>query len=74
MTETEILLNTVGKVKEFVFRIVEYPCDCDIQSGTYVIDAKSIMGIFSLNLSKPVRLIIHEDNADLSRISEFIVS
>ncbi len=72
MTETKVILNTVEKVKEFVQLITEYPCDCDISSGTYMIDAKSIMGIFSLDLSKPVKLVIHEDNADLSKISKFL--
>ncbi len=74
MTEVKILLNTVAKVKDFADQITKYPCDCDIVSGNYVIDAKSIMGIFSLDVSRPINLRIHEDNADLSRIQEFIFS
>ncbi len=59
-----ISLNSIDKVKAFVNTINKFDSDFDLISGRYVIDAKSIMGIFSLDLSKPIELAIHaEDNA-----------
>ena len=58
-------LNSIDKVKSFVNDITKFDNDFDLVSGRYVIDAKSIMGIFSLDLSKPIDLSIHaEDNLD----------
>ena len=61
----QISLNSIDKVKSFVNDITKFDYDFDLVSGRYVIDAKSIMGIFSLDLSKPIDLNIHaEDNAE----------
>ena len=75
MTTVQISLNSIDKVKAFVNLISEYDFDFDIISGRYVIDAKSIMGIFSLDLSKPINLSIHSDEPDevLKKIDEYIV-
>ena len=63
MKTVQISLNSIDKVKSFVNAIGQFDCDFDLVSGRYVIDAKSIMGIFSLDLSKPIDLAIHaEDN------------
>ena len=60
-----ISLNSIDKVKSFVNEISRFDYDFDLVSGSYVIDAKSIMGIFSLDLSKPIELNIHaSENAD----------
>ena len=60
-----VSLNSIDKVRDFVNIIAKFDCDFDLISGRYVIDAKSIMGIFSLDLSKPIDLNIHaEDNVD----------
>ena len=65
MKTVKISLNSIDKVKSFVNEITKYDYDFDLVSGRYVIDAKSIMGIFSLDLSKPIDLNIHgEDNAE----------
>ena len=65
MTKYTVLLNSIEKIKNFVNTITRYPYDFDLVSGRYTIDAKSIMGIFSLDLSKPIDLNIHaEGNAD----------
>ena len=65
MKTVQISLNSIDKVKSFVNEITKYDNDFDLVSGRYVIDAKSIMGIFSLDLSKPIDLNIHaEDNAE----------
>ena len=59
----EIKIMTVENVKKFVNIAQKQECDIDIKSGNrYVIDAKSIMGIFSLDLSKPLTLVIHEED------------
>ena len=59
MKTTQILIDSIDKVKAFVGDIAKYSCDFDLISGRYVIDAKSIMGIFSLDISKPIQLDIH---------------
>ena len=65
MKTVQISLNSIDKVKSFVNAITQYEYDFDLISGRYVIDAKSIMGIFSLDLSKPIDLAIHaEANVD----------
>lgn len=65
MTTVKISLNSIDKVKSFVNDVTKFDCDFDLISGRYVIDAKSIMGIFSLDLSKDIDLSIHsEDNVD----------
>jgi len=61
MQSVMISLNSIEKVKQFVNIITRYDGDFDLSSGRYVIDAKSIMGIFSLDLSKPLKLDIHND-------------
>lgn len=65
MKTVQISLNSIDKVKSFVNAITQFELDFDLVSGRYVIDAKSIMGIFSLDLSKPIELVIHaEDHLD----------
>ena len=62
MKTVRISLDSIDKVKAFVSEINKFDSDFDLVSGRYVIDAKSIMGIFSLDLSKPIDLKIHDDN------------
>ena len=65
MYKFTVKINTIDRVKTFVSICNTFDCDIDLGSGRYVIDAKSIMGIFSLDLSKPIDLNIHaEDGAD----------
>ncbi len=72
MKTVRISLNSIDKVKSFVNELVKFSdVDFDLVSGRYVIDAKSIMGIFSLDLSKPIDLNIH---ADASRMDEIMAS
>lgn len=76
MKTVQISLNSIDKVKSFVNTISQYDFDFDLISGRYVIDAKSIMGIFSLDLSKPIDLNIHTDeNIDevLEVLSSYII-
>ena len=65
MKTVNISLNSIDKVKAFVNDVTKFDTDFDLISGRYVIDAKSNMGIFSLDLSKPIELNIHgEDNVE----------
>ncbi len=70
MKTVQISLNSIDKVKSFVNDITKFDYDFDLVSGRYVIDAKSIMGIFSLDLSKPIDLNIHaeEDVAEVMNV------
>ena len=76
MKKMKISLSSIEDVKEFVALTNSYSFDSDLVSGRYAVDAKSIMGIFSLDLSKPIDLNIHsENNIDeiLAKLDEFIV-
>lgn len=61
MKTVKISLNSIDKVKSFVNDLTKFDTDFDLISGRYVIDAKSIMGIFSLDLSRPIELNIHAE-------------
>lgn len=77
MKTVNISLNSIDKVKTFVNLINRFDYDFDLVSGRYVIDAKSIMGIFSLDLSKPIALNIYaeDDNIDavLTELAPYLV-
>lgn len=76
MITVQISLNSIDKVKSFVNTITQFDCDFDLISGRYVIDAKSIMGIFSLDLSKPLDLSIHtSQNSDaiMEKLKPYII-
>ena len=62
MKTVRVCLDSIDKVKGFVNDISRFNTDFDLISGRDVIDAKSIMGIFSLDLSKPIELTIHESD------------
>ncbi len=75
MKTVKVNINTINDVKNFVSIVSRCDYDVDIVSGRYAIDAKSIMGIFSLDLSKELTLNIHSDDcADfLDQIKDYIV-
>lgn len=62
MTTFNVLLSSINDVKNFVNIVSKYDYDIDLSSGRYVVDAKSIMGIFSLDLSKLIKVEIHSDD------------
>ena len=68
MKTVQISLNSIDKVKSFVNEISKFDFDFDLVSGRYVIDAKSIMGIFSLDLSKHIDLNIHSEGDALENV------
>lgn len=70
MKKVNIILDSIDKVKAFVNAVTKYDTDLDLVSGRYVIDAKSIMGIFSLDLSKPIELNIHGEKEAMELLKE----
>ena len=68
MKTVQISLNSIDKVKSFVNDITKFDYDFDLISGRYVIDAKSIMGIFSLDLSKPINLNVQAEGNNLDEV------
>lgn len=75
MKETTIKLSNVQDIREFVNIVILADYEVDLIQGRYVIDAKSIMGIFSLDLLSPIKLVAHADNCQalLDGISKFVV-
>lgn len=79
MIKRKVYLNEVTKVYEFVNTVGKYETDVDMVSGRYVIDAKSIMGIFGMDLSKPIEILIHADENDekvkeeLNKLEKFFI-
>ena len=74
MKAFNILLSSINDVKDFVNIVSKYDTDIDLTSGRYVVDAKSIMGIFSLDLSKPIKVEAHDADSDAlaNDLSKFI--
>lgn len=75
MKSVQVRLSLVENVNAFVNIVGRYPFDMDLRAGRHVVDAKSILGIFSLDLSKPITLEIYSDDCDalLSEIKPFLV-
>ncbi len=75
MKVVKIKLNTIEDVRDFVNAVASTEIDIDLSSGRYVVDGKSIMGIFSLDLLNPVTLTAHSDDCDelMAKLDKFIL-
>lgn len=75
MKTFNIMLKSINDVKDFVNIVNKYDFDVDLSSGRYIVDAKSIMGIFSLDLSKPIKVEAHSDDVEefMKEVKPFIV-
>ena len=75
MTDIKIQLTTIADIRDFVNLVTACEYDVDLASGRYVVDAKSIMGIFSLDLMQPLTMTVHSDDCGdfLKKISRFTV-
>ena len=75
MKTFDLSLSSINDVKDFVNIVSKYDFDVDLTSGRYVVDAKSIMGIFSLDLSKPIKVEVHSDDCDkfMEELDKFII-
>lgn len=74
MKQVNIKLSLAENVKTFVNVVNRYPYDMDLRAGRHVVDAKSILGIFSLDLSKPITLEVYADECDdlLNQLKPFM--
>ena len=75
MKTVMIRLSLVENVNRFVNIVGRYPFDMDLRAGRHVVDAKSILGIFSLDLSRPITMEIYSDDCEdlLKEIQPFVV-
>ena len=77
MKKVKVDLSDVSKVKDFVKKTGKIPCNMDLQSGRYTVDGKSVMGIFSLDLTEPVELTIDAEgpvlDSAIENIEDFII-
>ncbi len=75
MQKTSITLGNVRSVRDFVQQVILLDYEVDLVQGRYIVDAKSIMGIFALDTLSPIEVVAHTDNADefFKRIDRFIV-
>ena len=71
----DIKLSTIEDVRNFVNAVTTCDFDVDLASGRYLVDAKSIMGIFSLDLMNPIRMTIHSDDCEAfeKKIAGYVV-
>ncbi len=76
MKKFTVKLKSINEVKEFVRIVNDYPYEVDLTSGRYVVDAKSIMGIFSLDLTQNIDVAIHQEDADdlAAALAQFIIA
>ncbi len=76
MKTVKIRLSTIEDVRDFVEVVRQFEGDIDLASGRYVVDAKSIMGIFSLDLMSPITLTAHAENCDklLESLKKYIIA
>jgi len=75
MKSVKIRLSTIADVRDFVNAVAKSDTDIDLASGRYVVDGKSIMGIFSLDLLSPITLTAHSDDTDelFAELDRFII-
>ena len=75
MKSVDIKLSSIEDVRNFVNIVSKYDMEIDLMSGRYIVDAKSIMGIFSLDLLKPIKLTAHNDDCDalMAEIKPYII-
>lgn len=66
--QMKIIIDDITKVKEFNNLTFKFPCDIDVVSSRYIVDGKSLMGLFSLDLSKPVDVRFDNEYEDLARV------
>ena len=64
MCETKIILRDIDSIRSFVRQVIQVDFEVDLVQGRYLIDAKSIMGIFALDTLSPITVVAHTDNAD----------
>lgn len=76
MKSVKIKLSLAENVKVFVNIVNRYNYDIDLRAGRHVVDAKSILGIFSLDLSQPITMEVFDDNCSdlLADVQPYVVN
>ena len=74
MTQTSIILRDIESIRDFVKQVIQVDFEVDLMQGRYIIDAKSIMGIFALDTLSPITLVAHTENAGefFAKIEKYI--
>jgi phosphocarrier protein HPr len=74
MKSVKVYFPTIDSVKDFVNAVSGYPYEVDLHNGRYVVDAKSLLGIYSLDLTKPIVCEIYNDNCEelINDLNQFI--
>ncbi len=65
MNVLTVAFTQISQLQEFVNLTIQYPNDVDLVSGRYTVDAKSLLGIYSLDLRNPLQVVIYSDNSEL---------
>ena len=75
MVRRKVKLEEINEIQEFNCICFQFDCDMDLVGGKYYVDAKSIMGIFSLNLDLPLELIADTDDENLvdEKFAKYII-
>ena len=75
MNETYIVLRDIQSIREFVKEVIQLDYDVDLVQGKYIVDAKSIMGIFALDIASPIKLVADTKDATpfFEKIERFLV-
>lgn len=76
MQEIKIKLTDMQAIREFVKAVVLLPYDVDLVQGRYIVDAKSIMGIFALDITSPIKVVADTNDATpfFNSIEQFVVN
>ena len=72
MNSISIRLSTIQDIRTFVETVIRFDCEIDLQSGRYIVDAKSIMGIFSLDLMNPITLTVNASEEEAAKVIEAV--
>ena len=70
MITRKVSIPTIEKVKEFIHVTSKLDADLDLASGRHIVDAKSIMGVLSMDLTKPLNLNIYLDDSEIEKLRE----
>ena len=75
MQEVNIVLRDIQSIREFVKEVVALDYDVDLVQGRYIVDAKSIMGIFALDIASPIKVVADTNDATpfFTAIEKYIV-
>lgn len=74
MLTVTILLDSVEKVQRFVSKISRYSCGFDVECGNSCVDGKSLVGLFSLDISRPLQLTVNGGESEIEDVLEILTN